>query len=67
MTVLVHDDDAGFELRAAGRRPRDDRSVRRLLVEGTPYAVFYSVDREATEVLIAAVWSRARGSDPPVL
>ena len=28
--------------------------------------IFYSVDREANEVLIAAVWSRARGTDPPV-
>jgi plasmid stabilization system protein ParE len=50
-------------------RPCDDIElprVRRLLIEGTPYAVFYSVDREAREVLIAAVWSRARGSGPPV-
>lgn len=50
-------------------RPCDDiglPGVRRLLVEGTPYAVFYSVDREAGEVLLAAVWSRARGSGPPV-
>jgi plasmid stabilization system protein ParE len=50
-------------------RPCDDiqlPGVRRLLIEGTPYAVFYSVDREASEVLIAAVWSRARGSSPPV-
>ena len=50
-------------------RPCDDiqlPGVRRLLIEGTPYAVFYSVNREAREVLIAAVWSRARGSDPPV-
>ena len=50
-------------------RPCDDiqlPGVRRLLVEGTPYAVFYAVDREASEVLIAAVWSRARGTDPPV-
>ena len=50
-------------------RPCDDiqlSGVRRLLIEGTPYAVFYSVDREATEILIAAVWSRARGSSPPV-
>ena len=50
-------------------RPCDDirlPGVRRLLIEGTPYAVFYSVDREAREVLIAAVWSRARGSGPPV-
>ena len=39
--------------------------VRRLLLEGTP-AVFYSVDREASQVLIAVVWSRARGSDLPV-
>lgn len=51
-----------------GRR-RDDiqlPGVRRLLIEGTPYVAFYSVDREATEILIAAVWSRARGSSPPV-
>ncbi|MBW2507824.1 MAG: hypothetical protein JRE81_04270 [Deltaproteobacteria bacterium] len=41
-------------------------TVRRLLIEGTPYAVFYSVDPEAKQVLIAAVWSRARGSGPPV-
>ena len=50
-------------------RPCDDiqlSGVRRLLIEGTPYAVFYSVDREAAEILIAAVWSRARGSSPPV-
>jgi len=40
--------------------------VRRLLIEGTPYAVFYSVDREASEILFAAVWSSARGSSPPV-
>jgi plasmid stabilization system protein ParE len=50
-------------------RPCDDielPGVRRLSIEGTPYAVFYSVDREARKVLIAAVWSRARGSGPPV-
>jgi plasmid stabilization system protein ParE len=50
-------------------RPCDDiqlPGVRRLLIEGTSYAVFYSVDREASEVLIAAVWSRARGSGPPL-
>jgi len=50
-------------------RPCDDiglPGVRRLLVERTPYAVFYSVDREAAEILIAAVWSRARGSSPSV-
>lgn len=50
-------------------RPCDDielPGLRRLLIEGTPYAVFYSVDRDARRVLIAAVWSRARGSDPPV-
>lgn len=50
-------------------RPCDDielPGVRRLLIEGTPYAVFYSVDREAREVLITAVWSRARGGGPPV-
>ena len=49
-------------------RPCDDiglPGVRRLLIQGTPYAVFYSVDREAREVLITAVWSRARGSKPP--
>jgi plasmid stabilization system protein ParE len=50
-------------------RPCDDiqlPGVRRLWIEGTPYAVFYSVDRGASEVLIAAVWSRARGSSPPM-
>ena len=50
-------------------RPCDDielPGVRRLLMEGTPYAVFYRVDHEATEVFIAAVWSRARGSSPQV-
>lgn len=48
-------------------RPCDDMGlpgVRRLSIQGTPYTVFYSVDREATEILIAAVWSRARGSSP---
>ena len=51
-----------------GRRCDDIElpGLRRLLMEGTPYAVFYSVDREAAEILIAAVWSRARGSSPPV-
>ena len=50
-------------------RPCDDielPGVRRLAIEGTPYAVFYSVDPEAKQVLIAAIWSRARGSGPPV-
>ena len=50
-------------------RPCDDiqlPDVRRFPVAGSPYAVFYSVDREAREILIAAVWSRARGSSPPV-
>ena len=50
-------------------RPCDDielPGVRRLLMESTPYAVFYRVDHEATEVFIAAVWSRARGRSPQV-
>jgi plasmid stabilization system protein ParE len=50
-------------------RPCDDiqlPGLRRLLMEGTPYAVFYRVDHETTEVFIAAVWSRARGSSPQV-
>jgi plasmid stabilization system protein ParE len=50
-------------------RPCDDielPGLRRLLMEGTPYAVFYRVDHEATEVFIAAAWSRARGRSPQV-
>ncbi len=45
--------------------PRDPR-YRMWGLKGTPYYAFYRVDEKKKVVLVAAVWSAARGDGPPL-
>ncbi|MCL2779417.1 MAG: type II toxin-antitoxin system RelE/ParE family toxin [Polyangiaceae bacterium] len=40
--------------------------VRKLGVQGTPYAVYYRVHGERDEIVVLAVWSSMRRRGPPL-
>jgi plasmid stabilization system protein ParE len=45
-------------------RTRQGELVRRIPLPGTPYLVYYVVDRSEDIVLVVSVWSSARGRGP---
>lgn len=40
--------------------------ARKLLVRGTPYAIYYRADLEREEITVLAVWSAMRRRGPPL-
>ena len=49
----------------AAPRPRG-RGLRRLLLNGSRYHVYYTVDEAAQLVVVRAVWHTQRGHGPPL-
>jgi plasmid stabilization system protein ParE len=53
--------EAGVEHRARGRR-----GLRKMLLPRSQYLLYYAVNDDQGEVVIAAVWHASRGKGPPV-
>lgn len=47
------------------RHPKRPR-YRSWLMQGTPYRVFFRIERETNTARVVAVWSMRRGEEPPL-